>query len=422
MLGFAAQQTQEAVVRQDQCGLCGHSGLSAVVELPPTPPCDAYHKRKDDAERLERFRLDLCVCPDCGFLQLSDIIDPTSVYQDYLYKTSDSIGLREHFGELVDAAFREYDPGALDLVVDIGCNDGTLLDLFKERGVRSIGVEPARHIARETEARGFTVYPGFFTREVAERIVAEHRTAEVVTANNVIANVPNLQEFIQGVRILIGETGLFFFETGYGVDVLTNCLLETINHEHLYYFTVASMRRLLSDNGMELIDVERIASKGGSLRGIAKRTGVDSGPRRSVLDMECLESGKGFGDVETYRAMGSRMKEAGDRIRSYVHALKDRGMAVEAYGASAGATTMLYYLGLGDSVNYLLDDNRDRHGLFSPGYGIPVRSSKEIYERRPDCIIVLAWRYADIIIKKHKKYIDDGGKFVIPLPELKVIH
>jgi len=391
------------------------------MALPATPLADDYVQEAYANEPQESYPLDLYFCVHCGLLQLCSLVDPESVYENYIYETSVSMGLVEHFERYADEVLSDIKPSAGQLVIDIGCNDGTLLKAFRRRDMKVLGVEPARKIAEKVQSTGIDVLPSLFSSHLAQTIRNDHGPTAVVTANNVLANVVDLHDFVEGVRCLLGEDGVFIFETGYGADVVQNHLVDTIAHEHIYYLNTLPLVHLFDQHGLELIDVARISSKGGSLRGVVQPSG---GPRQvspSVSEQKNLEINLGFDSAETYKKHAAEIEDVRTELRTLLENLKAKGKTVAVYGASAGVTTLLYFFGIGSEVQYLLDDNPVRHGLVSPGYHIPVRPSQEIYARNPDYVLILAWRYAEPIMKRHTEYVKQGGRFIIPLPAVKVI-
>lgn len=409
------------VAKRDVCGICGSPNPEMVMALPATPPCDEYVQQKYANDHQESYPLDLYFCENCGLLQLCYLVDPQSVYENYIYETSVSPALVQHFEQYADEVVSSIKPAAGQLVIDIGCNDGTLLNCFRRLGMKVLGVEPAREIAKKVQASGIDVVPSLFSRKVAESIKEQHGPAAVITANNVLANVEDLPDFVEGVRHLLSEDGVFVFETGYGADVLQEHLVDTINHEHIYYLNTLPLVHLFKEHGLELIDMDRISSKGGSLHGVVQRSGGPRDVQTSVAEQTKVEISLGFDSAETYKKHAANIEGVRDELQVLLKDIKDSGKTTAVYGASAGVTTLLHYFDLGTDIEYLLDDNPGRFDLLSPGYHIPVMSSQEIYDRNPDYVLILAWRYAEPIAKRHAKFLEQGGHFIVPFPSVQVI-
>jgi SAM-dependent methyltransferase len=364
----------------------------------------------------------LVMCRRCGLAQLPDVVDPEILYREYIYSTSISLGLVEHFDRYAASVLERAAVPARSLIVDIGSNDGTLLGAFKRRGMRVLGVDPARDVARRATEAGLETVNEFFDTAVAERIRREHGAAAVVTANNVFANVDDLHEFTEAVRLLLAADGIFVFETGYFPDLVRQRIIDNIYQEHLSYYSVMPLQRFFPRHGMQLAGVEHTPTKGGSIRGFVQPAGRGSRIPKGVLDeLAGREETDGFDRPERLADFSDRIGALRSNLVSLVGDLCERGRAIAGYGASVGVTTLLYYFDLGGVLSFLVDDNPVRHGRFTPGHHIPVVSSDALYHRRPDDVLVLAWRYAAPIMARHDRYRREGGRFIIPLPEVEVV-
>ena len=407
--------------RRDTCRLCGGHNLELVLQLAPTPAGDVYVSVEHLDQTQETYPLDLFLCHGCGHSQLLDAVNPEVLYGDYIYMTSISLGLTEHFRRYADEVLCSVNPSQGALVVDIGSNDGTLLKFFQERDMRVLGVDPARDIARKVTESGIETLPTFFTAELARKIKNERGPAIIVTANNTFANVDDLADMTEGIRDLLPPDGVFVFETGYLVDLIQKNLFDNIYHEHLSYFSVKPLEAFFRRHGMELINTERNPSKGGSLRGTVQLAG---GPRTvspSVAKLMAFEASLATDRAETFKAFAAKIDIVKNQLISLLCNLKTQGKTIAGYGASVGVTTLIYHFDIGNLLNFLVDDNPRKQNLFSPGFHIPVLSSQIIYERKPDYVLILAWRYAKPITKKHQKYLEQGGHFIVPWPKIEVI-
>jgi hypothetical protein len=305
-------------------------------------------------------------------------------------------------------------------VVDIGSNDGTLLDHFRNLGLRVFGVEPSPTNAK-ARSRGIDTKVAFFSEPLSRDIRNEAGPAMVVTANNVFANIDSLDGFIQGVKQLLAPSGVFVFETFYLVDVLRNFLPETIFHEHLSYFSLSSLMVLFERHGMQVFDATRVPTKGGSLRGFVQLAGAGRSVSDRVAELLAVEQAMGTGTPVVFTAFSAALARTKDRLLSLLKELKHQGKSLVGYGASVGVTTLLYQFDIAGLLDYLVDDNAAKHFRLSPGYQLPVLPSGVLYERKPDCAVILAWAYADPIVARHRRFLEEGGHFIVPLPHLKVI-
>jgi hypothetical protein len=287
--------------------------------------------------------------------------------------------------------------------------------------MRVLGVDPARQIARRATESGVETLPAFFNLAVAEKIRAERGPAALVEANNVYAHADDLAGITDGIAKLLAPDGVFVFEVSYLVDTLEKKLFDTVYHEHVSYHSVAPLVKFFAAHGLELFDIERIGTKGGSIRGYVQPAG---GPRRRVPivdELVELERRLQLDRVETFRKFAAELAAVRDRLHEVLREIRAAGGQIAGFGASVTVTTLLYHFGLGGLLDFLVDDNPSKHGLYSPGLHLPVVSSQALYERKPAATVILAWQYAEPIMKKHARYLEEGGRFVVPLPTVRVI-
>jgi SAM-dependent methyltransferase len=354
-------------------------------------------------------------------MQLLEVVDPRHLFENYIYFTAASPGLVEHFRQYADSVSERFQLPVDSLVVDIGSNTGSLLQFFKGRGCRVVGVDPATQIAEAATAAGITTVPDFFTPSVGESIVSGHGSASVITANNVFAHADNLAEMAEGVRRLLAPDGVFIFEVNHLVDIYQNMLFDTVYHEHLCYHSVKPLLRFLSRFGMEVFDVAHSSSKGGSIRVFAQREG---GPHRvlpSIGEYLRQEESSKIHELLTWERYTAAVQRARSAVLQKIIELRKSGARIVGFGASPTVTTLMYHFGLAEHLDYLVDDNKSRHGLFSPGHHLAVHPPQRMRDERIEYAIILAWRYADPIRRNHAEYLRKGGRFIIPLPELRIL-
>jgi len=411
----------ETCYKRDTCRLCGGTALELVLPLSPTPLGDAFVPKEQLRKAQAAYPLELYLCRDCGLPQLLHVVRPELIYIDYIYQTSVSLGLPEHFQRYVDETLDFLNPPAGTFVVEIGSNDGTLLEAFQDRGMRVLGIDPAHEIAQKATERGVETLPVFFNKKVARAIRNERGLAGIIAANNVMANIDDLDGFVAGIHDLLMPDGIYVFETGYMADLVPNMVFDFIYHEHLSYFLVKPLQFFFHCHGMKIIDAKRVATKGGSLRCMVQ---LEGGPRRvlpTVAEVTDYEESTGIGRPETLKDFANKIDAVKKELLSVLHDLKQRGKVIAGYGASHSVTTMLHHFDLGDKVEFVLDDNPIKHHTFSPGHHIPVLPPQALYERKPDYVLILAWRYAQPIMNKHQTFLEQGGHFIVPLPKVEVI-
>jgi len=371
----------------------------------------------------EIYPLDVFFCEDCAHVQLLDVVDPKILFENYVYVSGTSPVFVAHFEFYATDVIHSLGLQKGDLVVDVGSNDGTLLRFFKEAGMRVLGVDPAKEIARRATESGIETLPHFFTPETAAAVWEKMGPAKVVTANNVFAHVDDMRGFVRGVKGLLAEDGVFVFEVSYLADVYTKTLFDTIYHEHLAYHSVKPLVRFFEENDMELIEALRVDTHGGSLRGIAQLSGVGRPVGDSVGEALALEKELRLDRANTFRSFAGKIDDLKRELGVLLGNLKAEGKRIAGFGAPAKATTLMYHFGIGpEIIDFIVDDSSLKQGLYSPGHHIPVLPAPAIYERKPDYLLVLAWNFADPIMRKHDRYKDKetGGKFIVPLPELRI--
>lgn len=409
---------QDHYLRSD-CRLCGSRNVAKVFQLEPTPPANAFLSRENLQEE-KKYPLDLYFCRQCTHLQLLDVVNPEILFRNYVYVSGTSPVFVEHFRRYSE--YLEKFGATSGFAFEIGSNDGTLLKFFQKKGMKVLGVDPATKIAAEATANGIPTLPLFFNEGVAKEVEQTHGKAKVILANNVFAHIDDLSSIAKGVERLLADDGVFAFEVSYLVDVLQKTLFDTIYHEHLCYHAVAPLIPFLEKHGLEMIDATQVDSHGGSLRAIAQKKGGPHKRQYSVDKLLNLELTLGLQNAETYEKFAKDISDLGQKLSTRLKQIKSSGKKIAGFGAPAKATTLMHHFHLGsDLIDFIVDDSPWKQNLYSPGTHIPVVSSEEIYKKNPDFLLVLAWNFADPIMKKHQKFLDQGGHFIVPLPQLKEV-
>ena len=408
----------EVIYRRDNCRGCEGLELELVLSLKPSPIGDAYVKYENINNVQPNYPIDLYQCKSCGLAQLIDVIDPEILYGEYLYVTGSSSGLSEHFQAYADRIIERCELQLGALVVDLGSNDGTMLGCFKKRGMSVIGVEPAKHIADKATAIGVTSISKFFSVDLANEIATEYGFAKIITANNVFANIDNLMSWVSGINNLLAEDGVFIFESYYLADLVQNLVFDFIYHEHLSSFSVKPIQAIFQRSGLELVAVERVSTKGGSLRYYVQRPGGPIAKDGTVMEMLEFEERIGIYRKETFVAFAHKINRLKMKTINLLSEAKSKGKTIVGFGASITGTTLIYHFEIGKYLDYLVDDNQAKQGRFSPGRHLPVYAASMLVERKPDYVIILAWRFAKEIISKNHEYVKAGGQFLIPIPDV----
>ncbi len=410
------------VTTRDSCRLCGGKKLELVVPFVPTPIADAFVSKDQLQERQPVYSLDLYFCSDCGSVQLREVVNPRLLFgSNYTYMSGASAGMVRHFSEYAEMVQKEIPLPPNSLIVEIGSNDGVLLKMFKDKGHRVLGIDPAEKVAKVATDRGIETLPEFFSIELARRIKKKYGAAAVVIANNVFAHADDMAGMVNGVRELLSPDGLFVFEASYVVDVVDRMLLGALFHEHLCHHAVKPLQTFFKNHGLELVHVERVTIQGGSIIGFVQMKGGKKKVSTSVTRLIEKERARGFDRPAVYKEFSARINRLRDDVRRLLGDLKSEGKIIVGFGAARGGTTLIFHFGLADFLEYIVDDNTENSGFYSPGVHIPVLSSKVLYEKKPDYLFLLAWVHGKSIMEKHKEFLNQGGHFVLAHPKLEVV-
>lgn len=402
------------------CRLCGSTNVTTILKLPACPPVDNYRYASESDRLLPAFPMDLSICKKCGHAQLLDVVDPNVLFGNYIYTSTSSPDLDSHFSSYCDKISTRFSWPTDSLVIDVGSNDGLLLKKFQELGWRVQGVDPAAKVADVAIAAGVPTFVSFLNEEAVAKLLTSCGSADLVTANNVFSHADDLRGFTVCVRNLLKPQGIFVFEVSYLLDLVQGKVFDYIYHEHLAHHSVAPLRRFFESVGMRLFDVERVQTKGGSIRCFACRQDASWEVNAVIDELVSLEQNTGLYDLATYESLRLFIDELGDRTRKTIDSIAGSG-PVAAYGASATSTVILHSLGLTERLSYLIDDNPERQGRLCPGTSCPVLPRQCLTDKRPAITFIAAWRFANLIISKNAEYLNRGGAFLVPLPEFRVV-
>lgn len=404
----------------DSCRLCGSGALEMVLSLGEMPLANMLLAEEELHLTEERYPLNLLFCNDCSLVQIRENVSPEKLFREYLYFSSFSETTLKNAAEIAERMISEQHLDRGNLVAEVASNDGYLLQNFKKKGIPVLGIEPAENIAVVAREKGIPTRSEFFGRDLAEALVEEGLKADLIFANNVLAHVPDLNGFVQGLKIFLKESGSSVIEVPYVRDMVEKGEFDTIYHEHLCYFSVTALDRLFRKNGMQLYDVERISIHGGSLRLFAAPAGL---PRSgSVERILAEESGRGIDRPAYYQDFAGRVECLKNELRELLARLKGEGRRIAAYGAAAKGATMLNYFQIGgETLDFVVDRSTYKQGLYMPGSRVPISDPRLLLEERPDYVLLLAWNFAEEILEQQSAYRAAGGKFIIPIPTLQIV-
>jgi hypothetical protein len=376
----------------------------------------------DETRRMEPFYpLRPYVCGECYLVQLEMYARPEEIFTDYAYFSSYSVTWLEHARAFADAMVGRFGLDRRSRVVEVASNDGYLLQYFKDRGVPVLGIEPARNVAAAAEAKGIPTLTVFFGTEAARKLARDGIRADLLVGNNVLAHVPNINDFVAGLGILLEGGGVLTMEFPHLLRLLEETQFDTIYHEHLSYLSLLTVSRLFAAHGLTLFDVEELPTHGGSLRIYAQHGGGPGTPTGAVRSLVDRERAAGLDRLGTYVTFGQRVREVKRRLLEFLIRARDGGARVVGYGAPAKGNTLLNYCGIRtDFLDYTVDRSPHKQGRFLPGTHVPIVAPERIWETKPDYVLILPWNLKGEVMSQLSGIRAWGGKFLVPIPEPRV--
>ncbi len=404
------------------CRFCAAALEAPFLSLGPSPLANALLAPDDLAQPEPSYPLDVRFCGGCGLVQVDQHRTPETIFSDYPYFSSVSETWLDHVRRYADETAGELDLGARHRVVEVASNDGHLLKNFQAKGVRVLGIEPARNVAAFANAQGVPTRAVFFGAETARRLREDGERADLLVANNVFAHVPDPNDFTKGLKILLNPLGLLTVEFPHLLKLLDETQFDTIYHEHFSYFSLGTASRVLARHGLRVHDVRELATHGGSLRLYVSHAEEGRVPSARVESVLVREKEGRLSDPATYAGFATRVGNLRRDIRAFLEEKKRQGKKVAAYGAPAKGNTLLNYCGVGpDWISFTVDKSVHKQHKFLPGSHIPVRGPETIEAERPDFVLILPWNLKDEIMRQMACVREWGGRFVVPVPALEVV-
>lgn len=401
------------------CRFCKTELRHTFVDLGMSPLCESY-LRRDQLNQMEAFYpLHVFVCDRCFLVQLQEYVNPEHIFAEYAYFSSYSDSWLEHCRHYAEEMIERFALDTKSLVVEIASNDGYLLQYFADRKVPVLGIEPAANVAKVAVDRGIPTLVQFFGTRLASELARTGKQADLLAGNNVLAQVPDLCDFVSGMKILLNPGGVLTLEFPHLLRLMESKQFDTIYHEHFSYFSFFTAEKIFEAHDLTLFDVEELATHGGSLRIFGRHKKDSSKPITSrVTAMRALEQAAGLMHLESYRSFAEMVKRTKQELLQCLIEIKKAQKSIVAYGAPGKGNTLLNYCGIGtDFLDYAVDRNPYKQGKFTPGMHIPIYSPSRISETRPDYLLILPWNLKDEIMRQMGEIREWGGKFIVPIPE-----
>lgn len=415
-------QQPGTILTEANCRFCGTELRHTLVDLGMSPLCESYVSA-DRLNHMEPFYpLHVYVCEQCFLAQLEEYVSAEEIFSEYAYFSSYSDSWLEHAKQYTDTIVSRFDLNNQHTVMELASNDGYLLQYFVHKGFRVIGVEPAANVAAVAEKNGVPTVIAFFGRETAKELIAQHGRVDLLIGNNVLAQVPDINDFVGGMKTALGPTGVITMEFPHLMRLMDENQFDTIYHEHFSYFSFITAEKIFAHHGITLFDVEELPTHGGSLRIYGRHAEDDTKPvTNRVPEMRRRENDAGFAKIETYRNFGEQVKETKRKLLEFLIEAKRNGKMIVGYGAPGKGNTLLNYCGIRtDFLDYTVDRNPYKQGKFLPGTHIPILHPDKITETKPDYVMILPWNFKDEIMTQMSGIRQWGGQFIVPIPEVTI--
>ncbi len=411
-----------ARTREPRCRICRSPVKHTFVDLGMSPLCESFVPATQLDQMEPYFPLHALVCEKCFLVQLQEYVSPDHIFTEYAYFSAYSTSWVEHARSYCHMIKDRLKLGANSLAVELASNDGYLLQHFLPLGVPVLGIEPAANVAEAARRRHVPTLVEFFGTALADRLVAEGKRADLIIGNNVLAQVPDLNDFVAGMKRLLAPEGVITLEFPHLQRLIAENQFDTIYHEHFSYFSFVTTDRLAELHGLKIIDVEKLKTHGGSLRVYLAHAASSRTPSPRVSELLDHEIDNGFLELESYARFSEQVRRTKRNLLSFLIACKEQGKRICAYGAPGKGNTLLNYCGIGpDFIDFAVDRNPYKHGRFTPGMHIPIKPVEAIDEAKPDYLLILPWNLKDEIVHQMRHVGDWGCRFIIPIPEVHVI-
>ncbi len=409
----------------DKCRFCQHN-IFSVINLGNVPLAGGFIKKIDDNSIISEkfYPLELFFCPKCYLLQTNNVIDKETLFKDYYYHSSAITTLVKHFKSNADSLIKLFPDTDKKFIVEIGCNDGELISILSKKGFRSLGIDPASNIVKPLIKKGLPIINDYFSESLAAKISKRHGKADAIVSFHTLAHIEDMHDVVRGIKMLLKDDGFLAFEVHYLGNLINELQYDMIYHEHQFYYSLHAIINLFKMHEMEVFDVQRTPIRAGSIMYYIQN--IKTGKRnisKNVKKLLLTEKNLGLEKAETFSKYNKKIMKTKKDLMELLSLLKKNKKTIAGYGASGRGTIIMTYCGIGKNfLDYVIDDAPAKHGAYTPGTHLLIKSSSILKTKnRPDYILLFAWAFFDEVIKKNAEYLKRGGKFIIPLPKVKII-
>ena len=393
-----------------------------IINLGDQPPSNSFIEHKNIKDKENTYPLNLLLCNSCSLVQLDFSVNPNEMYSDYVYLSSSSKVLKKHLSDLAKSLFNYADPNFNDLVIDIGCNDGALLDGYKDLDVRRLGIEPSS-VAEIARKKGLNIENMFFNVNTAKKVLSKYGKAKIITGTNVFAHVSDQNDFLEGINLILEDDGIFVIEVPHVLDMLENNLFDTIYHEHIFYYSLTSLKNLLKDRGFKIFHVEKLkfGPSGPPIRVFICKEGSKYEIDKSVNTLMAIEQKNNLSKIDPYIRFRNNVWQLKDQFLETLDRIVELNGKIIGYGAPAKGNTILNTFGIGiQFLDCIVENNELKAGLYTPGTHVPIKLESSFDLSRYKHALLLSWNLLNFFLD-NSPYIKNGGKFIMPIPSPKIL-
>lgn len=406
-----------------ECRFCGTALRYTFVDLGMSPLCESFVTTEQLNQMEAFYPLHVYVCEKCFLVQLEEYVTPEEIFTEYAYFSSYADSWLQHAKDYTDLMIKKFKLSEKNQIVEVASNDGYLLQYFSEKHIPVLGIEPAANVAKVATDKSIPTLVEFFGEQCARRLVADGKGADLLIGNNVLAQVPDLNDFVEGLKILLNPSGIITMEFPHLVRLIEQNQFDTIYHEHFSYFSLYSAEKIFAAHGLKLFDVDELPTHGGSIRIYACHNGDESKiTSETYKNLRERELQIGITNLEYYENFNQQVKETKQKLLSFLIKIKQEGKSIAGYGAPGKGNTLLNYCGIRtDFIDYIVDRNPYKHGKFTPGTHIPIYHPDKIMESKPEYVIILPWNLRDEIAQQLSYIKEWNGKLIVPIPEVSFV-